>query len=445
MAEHQPTFPGDAKPVNGNGAAPKARRSGPTLEVGPWQLLAAALLLLVGFAGGWFANGLANRESLAHDPNERLILQAWDSIDANYVVTAAIDHKKMAYAAIDAMVQSLDDTNHSRFEPHEQIVQETNQLNNVPEAGIGAMLSGGNGNPVRLRVIFPGSAAAASTLRPGDEIVAVDGVAVQGKTLQEVRTLLLGPEHTPVTLRVLRPSASVSAAAATFDVTLTRAFFAAPSVESYLIPGANILDVHIIQFGSDADLELESALQDAEAHGLRGIVLDLRDDPGGYLDEAVQIASELLPERDGVNVLIQRTRQGDRPIAVRQHGTTPDVPVAVIVNGGSASSSEVVAGALAVNRPDVHVVGEMTAGTGTILETLYLRDGSALVLGTSEWLLPNGRSIYHVGLAPDQPVALADDTVPLSPAYAQEQGFSLAQVLASGDTQLIRAIQDVQG
>lgn len=442
MTEDQTTPADSAKPPKGDRAATMPKRSGLTLEVGPWQALAAALLLAVGFAGGWFANTFVNRDSLAHDANERLILQAWDNIDANYVVTASIDHKKMAYAAIDAMVKSLGDTNHSRFEPREQVTQETNQLNGVPEAGIGAVLSGGGGAPARLRVLFPGSPAAASALRPGDEIVAVDGVAAQGKTLQEVRALLLGPEHTPVTMSVARPSASGTSS---FTVTLTRAFFAAPSVESYFIPGANILDVHIIQFGADADGELEAAIQDARARGLRGIVLDLRDDPGGYLDEGVQIASEFLADSNGTNVLIQRTRDVDQPIAVRPRGKATGVPLAVVVNGGSASSSEVVAGALAVNRPDVRVVGETTAGTGTILETLYLRDGSALVLGTSEWLLPNGRSIYHVGLTPDQPVALADDVVPLSPSYAQQQGYTLAQVLASGDAQLARAIQDLQG
>ena len=404
------------------------------------QVVVTALLVALSFAAGWFGYGVVNRTAVAQDPNERLILQAWSYIDQQYVITGAIDHKKMAYAAIDAMVKTLNDTAHSRFETPEQIANDQNQLHNQPTVGIGVLLRGGGDKPWRIEAVIPSSPASKSNVLAGDLLVAVNGVAVQGKSFSDLHDLITGSANTTVMLTLIRPSVSPTA---TFDVAVTRAAYTSPTVESFVVPGTQIADILLLDFSDNAHDELHKALKAAIDQHVTGIILDLRNNGGGFLSQAVSVASEFIPAGKGKNVMITRDRNGQKPYAVESGGLATTIPMVVLVNEGTASASEIVTGAIKVNRPEVHVIGEKTAGTGTILETIYLADGSALVLGTSEWLLPNGQSIYHQGFQPDQPVTLSDSVVLLTPIVAQEQNFTLQQIKAAGDTQFVQALQDL--
>lgn len=427
----------------GEGAPPRAPQDGGP-AAGMAQVIVTALLVVISFAAGWFGNAYVNRAAVAHDPNERLILQAWDNIDKYYVVTSAINHQKMAYAAIDAMVNSLGDTNHSRFETPEQIAEEQKQLQNVPTVGIGVLIAGGGQQPFRIEVIFPNSPASKSNLRVGDTIIAVNGQNVQGKTFTELHDLIAGPANTTVTLTVSR--AQAGGGTQTLDVAIKRGPYTPPTVESTILPGTTIADISILQFTASTSDDLHKTLQEAlsQEHAT-GIILDLRDNPGGYLDQAVSVASQFIPSGPSKNVLIQKTRDSSQPVPVQAGGLATKTPLAVLVNNGSASAAEITAGAIKVDRPDATIVGETTAGTGTILQTIYLADGSALVLGTGEWLLPNGDSIYHKGLAPEQTVSLSASAQPLSPLVLQQGNYTAQQLHDSGDTQLLRAIQDLGG
>lgn len=422
--------------------SPLPPRDTPTAGVA--QVIVTVLLVVVSFAAGWFGNAYVNRAAIANDPNERLILQAWDNIDKYYVVTSAIDHKKMAYAAIDAIVNSLGDTNHSRFETPEEIANEQKQLQNAPTVGIGVLIAGGGQQPFRIEVIFPNSPAANSTLRVGDTIVAVNGQNVQGKTFSALHDLITGPADSTVTLAVTR--AEPGGATQTLDVSIKRGPFTPPTVESIIIPGTTIADISLLQFTSSAGDDLNKALHDAlDKQHASGVILDLRDNPGGYLDQAISVASQFIPAGSGRNVLIQKTRDNSQSVPVQAGGLATKTPLVVLINNGSASASEITAGAIKVDRPDAEIVGETTAGTGTILQTIYLADGSALVLGTGEWLLPNGDSIYHKGLAPEQPVSLDSSAEPLSPLQLQQGHYTAQQIRDSGDAQLLLAIQDLGG
>ena len=424
-----------------SGWSPYPRSSTPASGAG-WgvaQVVLTAVLVAVAFSAGWFGNTYANRANVASG-DARLVLQAWNDIDQYYVVTNSIDHKKMAYAAIKSMVDSLGDTGHSRFETPEQLKAEEDQLRNAPTVGIGVYLSGGGKDPIRIDAIIPNSPASKSALKPGDWIVGVDGQDVTGKAIDQVRPLITGKVGTPVKLTIIRPSQSRTA---TFDVTIVRGTFTAPTVASYIIPTLNIAHIQILQFASDVDSQLEQKLRDAQAHHVRGIILDLRDDPGGYLDQAVAVASEFVPA--GKTVLIEQSRTGRQVIQSQDHGLAVSTPLVILVNNGTASAAEIVAGSIPADRPGVHVVGEKTFGTGTVLQEFVLADGSALWLGTEEWLLPNGKSIYHVGYMPDQPVTLPATAAPVSPLIADQAHLSGAQVLASGDAQIVQAIHDLQG
>lgn len=408
-------------------------------EAGIAQVILTAVLVAVAFAAGWFGNGFVTSANVATG-DQRLILQAWNDIDHNFVVTSAIDHKKMAYSAIQAMVDSLGDTGHSRFETADQLKAEQNSLNNAPTVGIGVYLSGGGSQPLQIDAIIPNSPASKVDLRPGDLIVAVNGTSINGKTFDDVHTMISGTEGTKVTLTIIRPSVSPTA---TFDVVITRGKFVSPTVASYIIPGENIDDILLYQFSSDADAQIAKAIKAAEDAHVKGIVLDLRENPGGLLDQATAVSSEFLPK--GETVFIDKTRSGSSK-QISSCGCTGDqIPLEILVDNNTASAAEITAGAISINRPAVHLIGQTTFGTGTILTEFVLSDGSALWLGSEEWLLPNGQSVYHKGLTPDQPVALPQNVTPLSPLVASQDNYTQQQVLHSGDTQLLQALKDLNG
>ena len=424
----------------GGGPPPGYPSSQGGANAGLAQIIITSVLVVVAFAAGWFGNGYANRTNYVSSGNERLVTQAWDDITHHYVVTGSIDQQKMAYAAISAMVGTLGDTGHSRFETPEELKQEQKDLQNAPTVGIGVYLAGGGTDPLRISAIIPNSPASKGNLKPGDEIVGVDGKDVRGQTIEQIRPLILGTAGTPVTLTVVRPSVDPKA---TFDVKLIRAAFTALTVESYQIPGSTIDYIQLTQFSQDADTQLRTALKDAKAHNATGIVLDLRGNPGGYLDQAVAVASEFIPSGQGKNVLIEKSRTGQQTEAVAPGGLATETPLVVLVDHDTASAAEIVAGAVSVDRPSVHTVGQTTFGTGTVLQEFMLADGSALWLGTQEWLLPNGHTIYHTGFVPDQPVKLDATASPLSPLVAQERNLNLQQIQQSNDTQLIQALKDL--
>jgi len=172
-----------------------------------------------------------------------------------------------------------------------------------------------------------------------------------------------------------------------------------------------------------------------KAQGDTGIILDLRDNPGGLVDEAVAVASRFL--KTG-NVLLEKDVKGNITSVPVVHGVTVvDLPLAVLINQGTASAAEIVAGALQ-DSSRAKLVGETTFGTGTVLEQFALSDGSALLLAVEEWLTPSGKTIWHVGLTPDEVIPLATGVTLLFPEA--EQGMTSEQLQASGDDQLLGAL-----
>ncbi len=401
------------------------------------QMVVTSLLVLIAFGAGWFGNAYVNQGRYISSSDELLIHQAWTDINNNFVVTSRINHQQMAYAAITAMVNTLGDTGHSRFETPEQFAQENQQLQNQSLVGIGVSLSGGGAQPLRIDEVFPGSAADKGGLKPGDLIISVDGKSISGDTIDQARPLITGKVGTPVTLGITRPTVTP---ARTFSVTLTRATFTVPTVTTYTIPGTNVVDIQLTQFSSNADSELRKALLQAKGQHASGIILDLRGNPGGYLDQAQAVASEFIASGPNRNVLIEKTRTSQTVTPVLSNGVATSMPLVILVDNNTASAAEITTGAIKVNRPEVRVVGQKTFGTGTVLQSFMLADGSALILGTEEFLLPNGVSIYGKGYMPDTPVALPANVAALSPLVATETKVGQQQLLHSGDSQLLTAI-----
>jgi carboxyl-terminal processing protease len=357
----------------------------------------------------------------------RLMAQAWNLIDSRYVDPAAAKPKKMTYAAISGMVDSLGDTGHSTFLTPEMSAL-SQDLSTGNFAGIGAEIGVKNGEVVIVSPI-DGTPASRAGLRPGDAILSVDGTTISSLSLSDVVARIRGPVGTRVTLQILPAKAQKP-----HEVTLVRAEIPIDTVHWHMIPGTRLADVRISSFAKGTTVSLAGALSAAAEAGASGVVLDLRDDPGGLLEEAIGVTSLFVGQGD---VLKERNRAGQvRSVPVKPGRQEWTGPLAVLVNGGTASASEIVAGAL---RDDLKapLIGEKTFGTGTVLQEFPLLDGSAVLLAVGEWLTPAGESFWHKGLEPTIKVSLADDVVPLTPAGMRD--LTPEGLRKSHDSQLMAA------
>ncbi len=300
--------------------------------------------------------------------------------------------------------------------------------------GIGAVVQMKDGHVV-IVAPYDGSPAQKAGVKPGDILLKVDGKSVDGLSLGDVTGMVMGPAGTKVTITFQDPTTGK-----TRDLTITRAKIEIHNVTWNMLPGTTSAHVRIAVFSKGVTSDLQKALKDAQAQNATGIVLDLRNNPGGLLDEAIGTVSQFV--KDG-NVLEEKDAQGNiTSTPVQSGGVAYDIPLVVLVNAGSASASEIVAGALQ-DAGRAKVVGETTFGTGTVLNEFPLSDNSAVLLATQEWLTPKGRVIWHKGIQPDVSVTLSADVLPLIPE--SEANMSQSDLQSSGDAQLIQAMNLLLG
>ena len=433
--------------VPGNGAVPRQRmypQEPPQCSPEPrrrlghgfGQYVVVLALLVITFFGGWFGNQLYansfNRSNLSQS-YANLYQQAWNIVDQNYVDRKAVDYKQMSYKSIQAMLDVLHDKGHTRFLTPQDVQTENQQLSGT-FTGIGIYLKQ---DPKTKDLIItspiPGSPAEKAGFKHGDIIVAVNGKSTVGKDIAGISALIQGKAGTNVAITVRRPSTQQ-----TLTINVVRAEISVPNVLMHYIAQDHIADIQIVQFASGVSNQLKDEITQAQKLGATRIILDLRENPGGYLQEAIDTTSEFVASG---NVLLEQDSSGHRKsYAVSGHTVNTTSPIVVLVNADTASAAEIVSGSLQDNKRAV-VMGEKTFGTGTVLEEYPLSDGSAILLGTSEWLTPNGHSIRDVGISPNIPVKLAPNAIPLSPNDENAGNMSENQILSSGDTQLAAAIQ----
>ncbi|MBI4319234.1 MAG: S41 family peptidase [Chloroflexi bacterium] len=404
---------------------------------GSARVLLALVLLATGFVAGGAAERVGAVPSLvASEPSSAtpfagVLWEAWNLVEQHYVDRAAVDPRQMTYGAIDGMLGSLGDAGHTRFLSPEDLKKEEEALSGRLQ-GIGATLGLRDGAPTIIAPI-PGSPAQRAGLRPGDIIVRVDDKDVAGLSIEQIVNLIRGPAGTPVSINVFhRGEMNLQ------EITIVRAHITVPNVSWSILPDTQVAHVLISMLGERTTEELRSALTEARSMGATAIILDLRNNPGGLRDEAVGVASQFLQEG---NVLLEQDAQGRRVAhRVRRGGVATDVPLVVMINEGSSSGAEIVAGALQDHQRGL-LVGARTVGTGTVLSMFGLSDGSAVMLGTKQWLTPDGRQIWHQGVAPDVPVSLPVGAIPLFPG--EESGLTFEELQASQDAQLLAALREL--
>lgn len=401
--------------------------------------LRSLILVLVALVLGLVGGVVLDREVLSvfaqpqadsgQSVDIRLISEAWDLINRSYVDRPAVQGKPLTYGAIGGMMDALGDTGHSRFMTPEMVKQENNFTAGQFE-GIGAYVQTKDGHAV---IVSPmsGSPAEKIGLKAGDIVLAVDGNNVDGLPISQVIQKIQGPAGTLVLLTVQDPKTGEKR-----DLTIVRARITLHNLSWGMVPGTTIAHIRLDSFSQAVTQDLKNALEGAKGQGAKAIVLDLRNNPGGILDESVGVASQFLNSGD---VLQEKGAQGQViKVGVKPGGLAVDTPLVVLINNSTASAAEIVAGALQDARR-ARLVGETTFGTGTVLNQFGLSDGSALLLATQEWLTPDGRVIWHKGIGPDVPISLAANAAPLAPPSVQ--GMTWQELQASGDAQLLKALE----
>lgn len=321
----------------------------------------------------------------------------WNKISQNYIDKKAIDPQKMVYGAISGMVSSLGDP-YTVFLTPEQNKDTKEELGGSFE-GIGAQLGF---KDHQLVVVAPlkGTPAEAAGVRAGDAILRIDGKDTAGITLPEAVSKIRGLKGTKVKLTILHEKEEK-----TVELEIPRETIVVKSVEweQREVSGRIIAYVRLLRFGDSTTPEWDKTVSEIRQAKISQVVLDVRNDPGGYLTGAVYVASEFLP--DGI-VVIQESGNGEKTThRVNRKGRLLSGKLIVLINKGSASASEIVAGALQDQKRAI-LVGETTFGKGTVQEALDLERGAGLHITTAKWLLPSGRWVDKIGLKPDIEVFL---------------------------------------
>ncbi|MCY3901491.1 MAG: S41 family peptidase [Caldilineaceae bacterium] len=352
-------------------------------------------LMALAFVGGNIS-GFSIRSAMAAEerPSQFIVFwEAWDYVVAHFVDRERVDFSAMTYGAIEGMLASLGDEGHTTFLSPDAVKLHQTSLEGSFE-GIGAYVSMEEGE-VLIVAPIDGSPADQAGILAGDVILEVDGEPVEGKSLDQVIFLVRGPADSEVVLTVRRPEVQEP-----LQVSIIRAQIEVPSVSWSPIPTTDLSYIKISQFTASVDRELEAALREiSAAQTNQGIILDLRNNPGGFLQQAIQANSQFLPKGD--LILIESDANQNQTVhRSRGLGYARDMPLVVLINKGTASAGEITAGALKENKRAL-LIGETTFGTGTVLNQFGLSDGSAILLGVTNWLTPDGNLIKGQGVTPD--------------------------------------------
>lgn len=323
--------------------------------------------------------------------------QSWDLVHELYI-DQPVDEELMMQGAIKGMMESLGDQHSSYMDP-DQYRQANLPLEGSYE-GIGAWVDATR-DYLTIVSPMPGSPAEKAGLLPGDQIIAIDGEDMTGIDGNLVIRKVLGPAGTSLTLTVYREGEGEP-----FDVTLERAKIIVPALEYEMLDG-DIGYIKLYNFSEKATQDFAAALEDLLDQEPAGLILDLRNNPGGARDSAVEITSQFIDE--GV-IMYQEYGDGSRDtFEAVKGGLAPDIPLVLLINEGSASGSEIVAGAIQDVERGI-LVGMVSFGKGSVQNWIPLADEQGMVRVTiARWLTPNGRTIHELGVVPDFEIEYTDE------------------------------------
>lgn len=363
------------------------------------------VLAAAAFIAGFFANDIvASRNGSAHAQEEfDVFWEAWDRINSSFIGELP-DGKQRTYAAIRGSMQSLDDPYTIFVEPVAR-QHEREQLEGV-FGGIGAYVSRPeDGGPIVLEPI-PGNPAESAGIVAGDVLQAVDGTEVTAEmTVAEVADLVKGEKGTAVVLTILHPGETEAV-----EISVIRGDILIPSVVYRLLEeDQKIGYIRLSRFSGESGEEVAAAIEDLQEQGSEQFIFDLRQNRGGLLDAAVDVSDHFL---DGGPVLLQQTREeGERAFSATSTTIEQDAPLVVLIDGGSASASEIVAGALKDRERATLIGPESTFGKGSVQLVYDLSDGSSVHVTSARWFTPDRTQLDGEGIPPDIVVEMTQEAV----------------------------------
>lgn len=373
-----------------------------------WGYALFSLIAISFISGMWVSSRMPVKEKegvvlnkgalptdLSHDVDFNEFWKTWNHIRTEYV-KQPVSEVKLFYGAMAGMVAALDDPYSIFFEP--VLAEKFNQELSGTFDGIGAEV-GIKAEKVTIISPLPDSPAEKSGLRSGDIILAIDGIDTSGMTIDIAVSKIRGPRGTKVKLSIGRKGTKQP-----FDVEIMRAPIVIKSVRPEFKDGIAIIKV--TSFAEDTVRGFDKAVKETLAKGAKGVILDLRSNPGGYLDAGVALTGEWV--KNSV-VLIERSADGtEKTYNSDGNSRFADMPTVILVNEGSASASEILAGALQ-DYGKAKLVGKKTFGKGSVQDYQQFSDGSSLKLTIAEWLTPKGRFIDKQGIVPDVEVELTEE------------------------------------
>jgi carboxyl-terminal processing protease len=324
--------------------------------------------------------------------------EAWAFVEQEFYGEIPTEDERV-YGAIRGMVNTYGDDDTAFIEPSRAAVFREDVTGSFE--GIGAAVRMDDLGRLIIAEPFVGRPAAEAGLQRGDVVLAVDGVSLQGMSLYEAIGLIRGPAGSTVVLTILREDVEEP-----FDVSIVRARIEIEVIQSERLEG-DIGYVRLSEFPRGASAKVAEAIQALQDEGeLQGLIFDLRNNPGGLLDESIFVSSQFLGE--GVVTIERFKGKTDNVFEAQPGGVALDVPLVVLVNRGSASASEIVAGAVQDNGRGI-ILGEQTFGKGTVQIPHQLSDGSELRVTIAEWLTPSEKEIKGEGIVPDVYVELTQE------------------------------------
>lgn len=378
------------------------------------------IVLFAGFfAGGFYVgkNQIACKVCKPEALDFSLFYDVYNKLQTTFVDPLKIDNTKIVYGAIEGMTKSLGDPYTTFFNP-EQSKQFADDLSGY-FSGIGAEV-GIKKEQLTIVAPLPETPAEKAGLKAGDMILKIDNKETTDMSTEEAVKLIRGQKGTNVTLNIFREGFLKPK-----DFTITRDTIKVPSIKWELKDG-DVAYIHIYQFDQSLSGDFKKASMEILASPAKKIVLDLRNNPGGYLELAQEIAGWF--EENGQIVTIEDFGKGKEQNIYKTQGnaTFANYPMVILMNQGSASASEILAGSLRDNR-GIKLIGEKSFGKGSVQQVLGLSDGSSIKVTIAKWLTPKGASISEVGLAPDIKVDISD-----------------ADALANKDPQLAKALEIIK-
>jgi carboxyl-terminal processing protease len=414
-------------------------------------VIVLALNLALG-ARVYFSTAVAAEKDSPY-PNLELFSFVMEKVRRDYVDGTNLTYQELVYGALRGMVDTLDP--HSEFLDPDKY-QELQSDTQGQFGGLGIVIQMRDGYVTVVTPIedTPGFRAG---ILAGDRIMKIDGKSAEKMSVEEVVKMLRGEPDTEVTLTLQRPTSGESK-----DYPLTRAVIKVDMAKDvngkkeFPLLENRIGYVRLTQFGERTSVELDAALRKMKAHGMQALVLDLRGNPGGLLDQAVEVCERFLPRGQLVVSTEGRsaTKNSERKVTGRS-GEYRDLPLAVLVNYGSASASEIVSGCLQdcaiLGKSKAIIIGEKTFGKGSVQEIMPLEGGAALRLTTSKYYTPSHKVIHEQGITPDIIVPMSDEEerlarLKVSPGGAESvEESERDQVRNARDPQLERAVDVLKG